>query len=297
MIKILKHKIIVKYFILTTIILLLLFSCNGIKDSSDKEEKKEKKHFLIKKNWNLKPDDVVLAPSKSSFDSAISNGLENSLFVFYPRTVIKQLKDSVVLNQIGDTVLMPNSLVIPLQENKKAVAGDIVLTWWQSGTGMQRAIVLNKDSSYTPVVYYIDNQYSFYSAVTDVKFWIDTLAPNSFVVLKDSMMSGRSIRVKKEYYSTFYIVINVTNKKVLALSWAGNLELFDIQKCQLVPFSQNFEKGDSVSVPYLGTYSQGTVKTVWPDIGKIKVKILFIDEYLEIYANMFDSFKIDENDE
>lgn len=250
-----------------------------------------KEFYLIDVHSEVIKDQYVLAPSKANYDSALVNGLSSSIFVFYPRKVIVNSKDSVTLKQIGDTVTLPSSLVIPLSENAKATKGDIVLTWWQSGTGMQRAIALNKDTSTTPTVYYLDNQYSFYSKATDINFWIDTLKPNSFIVLDDNLSSGKSIYVKKDYFSVFYTVINQTADSVLALSWAGLLEVFANNEFFEIDINQQFSIGDSVFTPYYGTYTKGVVKEIWPDIGKITVDVFFIDSYVEIYANMIDTYK------
>ncbi len=274
--------------------ILFIISCKNETNSKiNSDTSNIEKYYLIDIDADVDANDYVLAPSRKNFDSAFAKGLESTIFVFYPRKVVAKMQDSVVLYEIGDTIKLPNSLVIPLKKQQKATKGNIVLTWWQSGTGMQRAIVLNRDSSTTPTVYYLDNQYSFYSSVTDVKFWIDTLAPNSFTLLTQDTMSGRSMSVSKEYYTTFYTIINCTKNKVLALSWAGTLELFDKSQCNLVPLYQEFNVGDSVSVPYLGTYSEGTVLSVWNDIGKITVKINFLDEKIETYANMIDTYIVE----
>ncbi|MBN2662093.1 MAG: hypothetical protein JXR68_00465 [Bacteroidales bacterium] len=276
--------------------LLITISCNSSDIDKNVQENETEAFYLLDIDADVISGEYALAPSKANYDTALVYGIEGSIFVFYPRKVIEKRKDSVVLYQIGDTVMLPNSLIIPIKPNQKATKGDVVLTWWQSGTGMQRAIVLNNDTSATPTVYYLDNQYSFYSSVTDINFWIDTLKPNSFILLKDEIMSGRSILVKKDYFSVFYTIINATNDKLLALSWAGLLEVFEKDDFTIIPLRQNFNVGDSVLVPYFGTFSKGIVKAVWPDIGKITAEILFIDENIDIYANMIDSYITHKND-
>jgi len=266
-----------------------LISCNNTEIEDTNFNSTDDNYYLIDVSVEVDSDDYVLAPSKISYDSAIANGLEASIFVFYPRKVIQNFKDSVELYQIGDTVVLPASLIIPMNKNEKAIFGDYVLTWWQSGTGMQRAIVLNKDSSLTPTVYYLDNQYSFYSNITNISFWIDTLKPNSYIVLKDEIMPGKSIFVEKDYFSVFYTIINISEENILALSWAGLLEVIEKDKFSTIDLHQDFNAGDSVLVPYFGTFSKGVVKSVWNDIGKMTVEIFFIDEEIEIYVNMIDT--------
>ncbi len=248
--------------------------------------------FSTTKKIKVHAGDYVLAPSKANYDTAMLRGIENTLFVFYPRKVLGETDTSVILEEYGDTSNIPFYLVIPMQRNKKVIAGDIVLTWWQKGTGMQRAIVLNKDSSARPVVYYIDNQYSLYSPATNVNYWIDTLLPNSFLVIKDTLMPGRTVLEKSKDFSNSYLIVSISDKKILGLSWSGNIKILDKKDCIFVPFKKNIKAGDSVEVPYIGMYSRGKVISKWPDIGKLKVKIFFIDTTLETYANIADAIKI-----
>ncbi len=274
------------------IVLFVFVACND-ELTNDNTDNVTEHYYLLKTDFNIDSGSYVLAPSKSSYDTALVNGLEYALFVFYPRIVMSQMPDSVKIDELGDTVVLPSSLIIPMQNNVKAYKGDMVLTWWQTGTGMQRAIVLSKDSTLTPVVYYIDNQYSLFSSANDINFWIDTLAPNSFLIIKDRIMSGRSMMVEEEYYTTFYTVINVGQEKILGLNWAGTLNVFNKDEVKIIPLNTSFNVGDSVFVPYYGSYCSGTVKAVWNDIGKLTVDVLFIDEHIETYANMMDTYKFE----
>lgn len=271
------------------LILLTLISC-----SSPKQKKMENEDIFFQQKTihKLNPGDYVLAPSKANYDTAIAQGLENTLFVYYPRKVIKQTDSSFILDEYGDISNIPFAFVIALQKNKKVIAGDLVLTWWQKGTGMQRAIVLNKDSSETPVVYYIDNQYSLYSPATNINYWIDTLMPNTFLLIKDSLMPGRTVTEKGEDFSNFYIVISAIKDKILVLSWSGNIKVLLKKDCIFIPFKPQIEAGDSVLVPYIGMYSRGRVISKWNDIGKLKANVLFLDTTVETYANIADAIKI-----
>jgi len=277
-------------YVIILFILYFFTSCSDLKEKNDNSDE-----FLFKaiNKIETQPGDYVLAPSKANFDTAKINGIENTLFVFYPRRVIEQTDSSVILDEYGDTSNLPFAFVIPMEREKKTIAGDILLTWWQNGTGMQRAIVLSKDSTTTPVVYYLDNQYSLYAPATDIKYWMDTLMPNTFLVLSKSVMLGKAITPKNEEFSNFYLILSVTGNKILGLSWSGNIQILDKDKCDIIPFKKEIDVGDSIKIPYIGMYSRGRVISKWEDIGKIKARIFFIDTIIETYANIADAIKIE----
>lgn len=281
------------FFILFSV--LLIFSCN----TENENIQEENSESLLNKTPGNTVENIgeyVLSPSKASYDSLLKKGFGDVIFVYYPRKYLSNNDSTFFLEEFGDTIEIPISLVVPLPDSQMVAKGDIVLTWWQNGTGMQRAVVLSKEPTITPVVYYLDNQYYFYYSDNDPTFWIDTLKANSFLKIEDKIMPGRSCSVTGEYISTFYTVINFLGNNIMALSWSGDLEIFQSGVCEIVPFNQNFEVGDSVFTPYLGTFSHGTVKSVFPDIGKMKVTIDFIDTVMVINTSMFDTFKIERSE-
>lgn len=283
-----------KYIIFALLSLFFFSGCLDADDGLEVESVKSGSDVFGHNLTGLQQDDYVLTPAKSSIDFMKNKGLDSALFVFYPRLVIGLTSDSVIVDEIGTRVSIPNLLVIPFSKNCKVIKGDVLLTWWQKGTGMQRAIVLNSDSTYTPTVYYLDNQYSLYSPATDIKYWMDTLLPNSFLVLRDSVMVGRSALYEDLYYSTFYKIVSSNLDKVVAINWAGSVKVFDKYELELVSFMRSFDKGDSVMVPYYGTYCSGRVKKVWADLGKLTVDITFIDEKIEVFANVVDAIYVSE---
>jgi hypothetical protein len=273
-------------FIFFLLLITFVFACNNA-ENKNKDTKSTENYYLLPVTHNFDSVQYVLAPSYSNYKNARKDGLSNTLFVFYPREIVGKTDTSVLINEFGDTVEMPNSLIIPMKYGEKAKKGDIVLTWWQKGTGMQRAIALNQNLSATPIVYYIDNQYSLYSSSNDINFWIDTLKPNSFIVLKDSIMPGRSLI----FEHNLYIVISQNNDKILASSWAGTLKVISKDSCEFVPIKPNVEVGDSIFAPYIGIFFDAKVIQKWDDIGKIKAEIDFLDTTIESYVNIFDIIK------
>ncbi len=276
-----------KIYILSFLIL-LVSSC--IKEK--KTEKKTTNIFLtIHNKIEVSKGDLVLAPSQATYDTALSKGLKTTLFVFYPRKVISQKGNYIYLDEYGDTSKMPKSLVIPLDKDKKVSKGQFLLTWWQKGTGMQRAIVLGKNPTLTPIVYYFDNQYSYISPLKNINYWIDTLQANSFLVLKDSLMPGTTVK-KAEAYSPVYIVISFDNKKIIGLNWAGNIEILDRKKCIFPKIYKQLQKNDSIEMPYVGLYAKGKIISIWKDIGKLKANITFFDTTFQTYGNIADAIKL-----
>ncbi len=274
------------------IFVLFVIACNE-KETGITEISNDSLIYAITDNADYEIGKYVLSPTKIVCDSLKKNGFEDLIFVYYPRKFIDRKGNKYILEEFGDSVYIPSSLVIPLPDSQLVSKNDYVLTWWQKGTGMQRAIVLSNEPTATPLVYYVDNQYYFYYDENDPNLWIDTLEKGSFLKIEDKLMPGRSCCVSSEYLSTFYTIINVLGTKILALSWSGDLKIFNENQVELVPMDTKFSANDSVFVPYLGTYTYGKVKSTFKDIGKMKVNILFIDTTMQINANIFDSFKIE----
>ncbi len=260
------------------------------KENTDKQEVGKENHendFFSRKSLSANGD-YVLAPSKKTVDSLLANGTDNLLFVFYPRKVLKNEGEKVIVDEYGDSVVIPASLVIDLQKNKKVAKADIVLTWWQKATGMQRAIVLNRDSTSTPVVYYLDNMTTPPKNQQQFILNIDTLIPNSFRVVNfDSICPGRAFATDDDKRQ-FYIVINSVGDSVLGLSWAGTLKSFDKKNCVFATPPETLDTGEMVFVPYVGNYHPAEILQIWGDIGKIKVNVFLLDTFFTTYANIPD---------
>ena len=273
----------VKNIILLIIISTLFFGCNQEKNI----KKNNKNFFLLNISADIDSNAYVLAPTRANIDSAKAKGLDNVIFVFYPRKVISSLGNRTIINEYGDSVDMPSALVIPLSKNKKVAKGQFLLTWWQKATGMQRAIVLNKDSSNKPVVFYLDNFTTPSSSQTMLMMNIDTLKINSFLPIKnDSIMPGRSFMNKAD--QAFNIVINSDQDSVIGLTWAGMLNVVSIENCVFSKPDMKLNVGDTVILPYVGSYQQAVLKNVWSDIGKVKADVFFLDTIFETYANICD---------
>ena len=75
---------------------------------------------------------------------------------------------SVIDFIFDDDTEIPNYMIIPIRPDESAKVGDIVLTWWQSGSGMKRAIVTNASDPKAPEVNYIDIDWNNPAKTDDV---------------------------------------------------------------------------------------------------------------------------------
>ena len=65
-------------------------------------------------------------------------------------------KQNSEIQFISERKKVPNAYIVAIPPKQTAKKGDIILTWWQSGSGMNRAIVIDDTDASTPVVRYLD---------------------------------------------------------------------------------------------------------------------------------------------
>src|SRR5918993_4490373 len=104
-----------------------------------------------------KADEVVLCPSYNWIQDAVTKGPDKVTFIFYSQKMIApgEVESEVEFISPGKAKV-PNAYIIPIPAAQKASVGDIVLTWWQSGSGMNRAIVVEAGDPSEPTVRYLD---------------------------------------------------------------------------------------------------------------------------------------------
>ncbi|MBR6284511.1 MAG: hypothetical protein IKR25_09495 [Muribaculaceae bacterium] len=212
-----------------------------------------------------------------------------SCYTFYPSAVKegKDLTESTLifysgkLGEVGESVTpvngteMPNALIIPLDPNARAKKGDIVLTWWQEGSGLQRAIVTDASNPAEPKVDYLDMNYGdeknpgFAQREADQQ-----LKPGSFIVLRDGEWApGAQVAARDggEWLATTLVCEH--DGKLLVLGWSDHLKVYDKKDCRLVPFNEKLKKGDKVMATFVDGYRSGyTVKKVDAKIGRVWVE-------------------------
>ena len=211
-----------------------------------------------------------------------------SCYTFYPRAVREgeDLTEATLIfysEKIGEvgtgvskigSAEMPNALIIPLDPNARAKKGDFVLTWWQQGSGLQRAVVTDDSNPAEPKVDYLDMNYGddknpgFAQREADQQ-----LKPGTFTVLRDGeWMPGAQLAAFSGGEWKAATLICEHDGKVLALGWGDRIAVYDKAACRLIPLGEKFKKGDQVWATFVDAYRDGyTVKKVDMKIGRVWV--------------------------
>ncbi len=236
-----------------------------------------------------KSGEYVLAPSFSFIESAWTG--ESSSFIFYSRKCIEVGDIESILYEIGDEVVIPNSLIIPIPAGETVSNGDIVLTWWQSGSGMNRAIIVDATNTESPIAKYLD--IDFDNPATNENGVLigqmdEKLEPNTFTKITSEWQAGTSIAVLENGNYSHYKVIRIENEKVLASGWAGKLKVFQKSDCIAIPVKLDLSVGDKVQIPYIGSFTNGIVKKYDAKIGRVFVEITFAGQTEYIVVSVGD---------
>jgi hypothetical protein len=107
-----------------------------------------------------KAGEYVLAPMYNWIKDAAEKGMDSTRFIWYVQKMATPDKENSELQFLSERRKIPNPYIIPIPPKQTARKGDIVLTWWQSGSGMQRAIVVDDGDASAPVVRYLDIDYN-----------------------------------------------------------------------------------------------------------------------------------------
>ena len=237
---------------------------------------------------NVEGVSVVLFPNRWKY--AIKEGKDpaKDMQIYYSTKFVKGGDQTSVISNFGDEYEIPNSLIIPFYKGAKAKKGDIVLTWWQSGSGMQRAIVMDDKNPEEPVVHYLDLGYEGDGTGMAEKYDNERLKPNSFVVLKDgAWMPGMQIMVADGTDQKVGTIINVADDKVLYMCFSS-LHVARKADCKLLPLKPSFSVGKEAKADFVGNYRPGyKVKKFNKKIGRVwvekdgKVKVMNIFEVVQ----------------
>lgn len=253
---------------------------NNGSDSTATEQEGEAKMgpmgtFTIPEGSALKDADnisYVLFPS--SYASAMEKGedINGNTAIYYNRELAEAGETNSKLS--GNEVRYPNNLLIPIYKDAKAKKGDVVLTWWQSGSGMERAIVTDDSDPTQPKVHYLDLSYKGDGSGFAEKHDNEQLKPNSFVVLNDGeWQSGAPLAVKVDGKYNKGILVNAVGDKVLYLGFAGKLIEANKSDVKLLPIKPAVNVGDNVKSVFVGTFSKDTkVEKIDSKLGRIWVK-------------------------
>jgi len=213
--------------------------------------------YPVVETTSAKAGDYVLVPMKSTVEELRTK--TDSTVIFYAATMTTPgSKESQVKDLTGDEYAVPNSLILPLKSGESVKAGDLVATWWQSGSGLTQAIV--QTAGATPKVAYLDKSMT----------GTDTLKANSFTKLTESLDLGAVVAVKDGTNYTSAVLVGRADGKALVSGWAGSLKVVNESDLVSLPVKPSVKAGDKVMAPVIGTYQEVTVKEVDAKSGLLK---------------------------
>ena len=244
--------------------------------------------FPISTGEQFTDGELVLAPY-TYYKGAIDKGedLTEKGLIFYNTNLVKAAADKSVVNYKEDYEL-PNSLIIGIPEGATAKKGDVLLTWWQSGSGLKRAIVRDDSNPAQPKVDYLDMKLDPGSKVNFADDHAnEELKPNSFIVLHDGQWEpGAQVACKDERGRWLAAtLIKATDDKVLVLGFSSRIAVYPKSDCKLIPMSdEGIKPGDKVYGLFVAEYQPDyTVEKVDTERGRVFVtNNMGKQEYLSI---------------
>lgn len=181
--------------------------------------------------------------------------LDKKTYIFYKGDVVSKGAGSTKIEHVGKETEIPNALIIPIPSAATAKVGDIVLTWWQSGSGLQRAIVTDASDPKAPVVSYLDLSWTEKDGKLKKFAKDEKLKPGTFKVLNDGEWApGMQIAFEENGRKCIGRIISLTDEKVLISGFAGSIYTANRTDCQLISLKPSFKPGDNVFGKVTSTY-------------------------------------------
>ena len=224
-----------------------------------------------------KAGDYVLAPSKTFIDEAFARGGEKQTFIFYGGWMREPgNRESKVESLSRMKAMIPNSLIVPIRRSERVDPGDVVLTSWASGSGLQRAIVIEGGTPERPSVRYLDMD------LENPSGWgkkPDSLPPNTFHRLNNPGAVGTTLACTEGSRRLRFILIHSSgdapSDKLLVLGHAGLMRVATRSDCQALPLVPEVKRGDLAVLPVAGAFVEGKVIRVDPTIGRVRIEYRF----------------------
>ncbi|HEY0323062.1 MAG TPA: hypothetical protein VGC66_19050 [Pyrinomonadaceae bacterium] len=225
---------------------------------------------------SAKAGEVVLVPSYLWLQQANVNGVDKTTMIWYSQTMVAPDKEMSEVQFMSEKRRVPNAYIVPIPAGQTAKNGDIVLTWWQSGSGMNRAIVVDAANPAEPVVRYLDIDYDNPAKSRDGKTGIgqmeEKLKPNTFVKINSPLEPGTTVAIQDGARMKKGQVIRVAGDKVFVREFAGSIGVYDKSRCTPVPIKPAVKEGDTVKAIWSGSFQNGTVTKVDSKIGRVFIK-------------------------
>lgn len=231
---------------------------------------------VVIEETKAKAGEHVLVPSYNWLTDAQEKGLDKVTMIFYAQKMDTPGKEMSKVKFMSDSQDVPNVYIIPIPAGQSAKKGDIVLTWWQSGSGMNRAIVTDDADPKRPVVRYLDIAYDNPAPSRDKTTTIgkmdEQLKPDTFVLLNSPMQSGTAVAISEGGETMHGQLINVAGDKVYVQQFAGKTAVYDRAKVSAVPIKPDVKVGDTVKAERMGRFASAKVTKVDAPIGRVFVK-------------------------
>lgn len=214
---------------------------------------------------------MAIAPY-TFYPSAIEKGedLTKECLIFYNEQIKGEVEGDYVKMGYKEAKI-PTSLVIPIPEGQKAEKGDVVLTWWQSGSGMQQAIVTEGGTE--PTANYLGLSYNEDDGGMATKFGNAKLKPNSFFVLENgAMQPGAPVAYKENGRWNYGTLINKSSDRALIVGFASHIYDAALSDVKVIPVKPDYKVGDKVGYVFVGSFSTGTVKKIDMELGRVWIE-------------------------
>ena len=219
--------------------------------------------------------EIVLVPSYGWLQEATVKGADKVTMIWYQQTMATPDKEMSEVKFMSDTKKVPNAYIVSIPSGQKAKNGDILLTWWQSGSGLQRAIVVDDANPAEPVVRYLDLDYDNPSKGKDgngIGQMDEKLKPNSFVKINAPFDVGSMVAIQDGVDMKPAQVIRVAGDKVFVNGFAGKISVVDKSLCTPFPLVSKAKEGEKVKAVWVNSLREGTVTKVDAKIGRVFIK-------------------------
>jgi hypothetical protein len=219
----------------------------------------------------LTAGEAALVPSPRSLVAALDS---NQPTLMYSLGVVEQIgaRESRVRWLNGEQREVPNALVIPLGENRRAPAGKLVLTSWTEGSGLTLAFTLPASEPDAPLVHGVEASDAAMAKAPR------RLEPNSFRVLTAEAEVGAPVACRYADRVERFLVLRKAAELVLAFGFGGRIEVLPLASCRGLPLSPTLRAGDRVFVPIASVFARARVERVELDVGWIHLDADFAGE-------------------
>lgn len=213
--------------------------------------------------------DRVLAPPQRWVKNALAAGTPSQSFVYFAARMVSPGPEASVIEVAGGALeALPNALLIALPPGERAQVGDLLLTAWASGTGMQRAIVVEGGTPEAPHVAYLDLDYDHPSGAGKRT---ESLPPGTFRPLTEAGAVGTSLECDEGGRRVHHVVVHRADPHLLGLGFGGRLRPLESARCRPIPLRPRIEAG-TLLVPVLGVLTPARARHLEAEIGRVFVR-------------------------